>query len=151
LVKQLEEYSIDEIEKLYPKHQLLFIFDNSTGHAAFAKDALVVSKMNLEDGGAQPIMRDGWFEKDDIRVVDPMFYMKEVEIATYRTEEQKKLERSERRKQSKQTKKAREEALSQRQPQSQSQDQSNSSAVDTLRKRAKTQAQRQEEVEQALQ
>ena len=39
----------------------LFAFDNSTCHAAFNKDALVASKMNLNPGGKQPLMQDTYF------------------------------------------------------------------------------------------
>ncbi|CAG8856041.1 17457_t:CDS:2, partial [Gigaspora margarita] len=36
----------------------IFAFDNATSHIAFAKDALVASKMNLGPGGSVPKMRD---------------------------------------------------------------------------------------------
>ena len=37
----------------------MFAFDNSSNHAAFAADALVAQKMNLNPGGKQPKMRPG--------------------------------------------------------------------------------------------
>ena len=44
----------------YPKetHSLVFLFNQSSGHAAFASDALNVSQMNVNPGGAQPQLRD---------------------------------------------------------------------------------------------
>jgi hypothetical protein len=39
----------------------VFAFDNSSNHAAFRKDALVASRMNLNPGGKQPIMRNTYF------------------------------------------------------------------------------------------
>ena len=35
------------------------MFDNSCNHNAFADDALVVSRMNMKDGGKQPLLRNG--------------------------------------------------------------------------------------------
>ena len=35
------------------------MFDNSSNHNAYADNALVVSRMNLKDGGKQPLLRDG--------------------------------------------------------------------------------------------
>ncbi|KAH8922870.1 hypothetical protein BT69DRAFT_1297588 [Atractiella rhizophila] len=39
-------------EKYHPGDQALIMFDNSTGHGAFAADALVATRMNLGPGGA---------------------------------------------------------------------------------------------------
>jgi hypothetical protein len=35
--------------------------DNSQGHAAYPADALLVSKMNFNPGGAQARLHNGWF------------------------------------------------------------------------------------------
>jgi len=43
----------------------VFAFDNSSNHAAFSKDALVASRMNLNPGGKQPIMRDTYFAQNN--------------------------------------------------------------------------------------
>ena len=37
---------------------MIWFFDHSSGHTAFADDALNVNKMNVRPGGAQPKMRD---------------------------------------------------------------------------------------------
>ncbi len=58
--KQLKEKAIPYFEKTYPGKQILFIFDNSSGHTSYAKDVLVVKRMNQGLGGKKvPIMRDG--------------------------------------------------------------------------------------------
>lgn len=48
--------------------------DNSQGHSAYAKDALLVSRMNLRPGGKQAHMRDGWYLKDDERIIQSMTF-----------------------------------------------------------------------------
>lgn len=44
----------------YPPEQynILWLFDQSSGHTAMASDALVATRMNVSDGGAQPKMHD---------------------------------------------------------------------------------------------
>ena len=44
----------------YPKthNTLVFLFDQSSGHCAYANDALLAHKINVSDGGKQPFMRD---------------------------------------------------------------------------------------------
>ena len=44
----------------FPGCQALFAFDNASNHSSFAPDALVVSRMNRNPGGKQPLMRDGF-------------------------------------------------------------------------------------------
>ena len=39
----------------------VWVFDHSSCHAAMANDALDVNKMNVNPGGKQRIMRDGWW------------------------------------------------------------------------------------------
>jgi hypothetical protein len=39
----------------------VFLFDNSKCHGIMAPDALVANLMNVNPGGAQPKMRDGWY------------------------------------------------------------------------------------------
>ena len=48
----------------YPKEdgwRVVWIFDHSSCHAAMPDDALDVSKMNVNPGGKQRVMRDGWW------------------------------------------------------------------------------------------
>ena len=48
--------------------------DNSQDHAAYADDALLASKMNLNPGGAVPKLQDGWFMQDGCRITQPMVF-----------------------------------------------------------------------------
>jgi hypothetical protein len=50
---QLKEKAIPALEKQHPNCQLLFIFDNSSGHTSFASDALVASRMNFGPEGGK--------------------------------------------------------------------------------------------------
>ena len=59
---------IKEAEKIavakYPRQEgwrLVWIFDHSSCHAAMTNDALDVNKMNVNPGGKQRVMRDGWW------------------------------------------------------------------------------------------
>ncbi|KAH8793679.1 hypothetical protein DL96DRAFT_1478969 [Flagelloscypha sp. PMI_526] len=72
--QQLKERIIPAFEELHPPetHRALFFIDNSQGHAAYAEDALVVSRMNLRPGGKQAIMRDGWFLQDGQQIPHQM-------------------------------------------------------------------------------
>lgn len=49
-------------EALYLGYSFFFLFDNSTSHFVYAKDALQAKNMNKGIGGSQPILRDGWFD-----------------------------------------------------------------------------------------
>jgi hypothetical protein len=44
----------------FPNCQALFAFDNASNHCSFSEDALVAKRMNLNPGGQQPIMREGF-------------------------------------------------------------------------------------------
>ncbi len=48
--------AIDIFNRAYPKDIAVFAFDNSSGHACKAKDALVANRMNLGPAGKQPLM-----------------------------------------------------------------------------------------------
>jgi len=48
---QIAEYSADT-------HTIVWLFDHSSCHRAFAEDALNAKVMNIKPGGAQPCMRD---------------------------------------------------------------------------------------------
>lgn len=49
--------------------------DNSQGHAAYASDALLAQNMNLNPGGKQARLKDGWYiGPDRARVVQPMSF-----------------------------------------------------------------------------
>ena len=72
---QLKEKIIPTFERLHGAgHQALFLIDNSQGHAAYAEDALLVSRMNVNPGGKQAKLRDGWFMEDGVKVVQAMVF-----------------------------------------------------------------------------
>jgi len=48
--------------------------DNSQGHSAYLKDALLSSRINLRPGGKQARMKDGWFMQNDRKIVQPMIF-----------------------------------------------------------------------------
>lgn len=64
LIAQIETKMLPIFEALHPGCIGVFLFDNSTNHGAFAKDALSTSNMNLYPGGKQPKMRNGCYEKN---------------------------------------------------------------------------------------
>jgi hypothetical protein len=61
MLAQVINKVIPIFEKAYPDHIAVFAFDNSSGHACKAEDALVASRMNVNPGGKQPLMRDTTF------------------------------------------------------------------------------------------
>ena len=60
-------------EAKYPKesHTLVWLFDQSSGHCAFTKDALNVKQMNVRPGGVQPKMRDTTWRGEVQKMVLP--------------------------------------------------------------------------------
>ena len=63
MVKQVLEVGLKVFEKRYgPGCKGCWLFDNSSNHGVFASDALLAREMNLNCGGKQPVMRDGWYK-----------------------------------------------------------------------------------------
>lgn len=63
IAKQIPK-AVANFEKLHgPGVQGIFIFDNSSGHSAYAADALRAGNMNANPGGKQSLLRDGWYIK----------------------------------------------------------------------------------------
>ena len=61
---QLKE-AVKIVDAKYPKAdgwQVVWIFDHSSCHAAMPDDALDVSKKNVNSGGKQRVMHDGWWD-----------------------------------------------------------------------------------------
>lgn len=52
-------------ETTFPNSQVLFLFDHATSHTTYAEDALRVAPINLNSGGKQSNLRDGWYDKSD--------------------------------------------------------------------------------------
>ncbi|KAF9479683.1 hypothetical protein BDN70DRAFT_982834 [Pholiota conissans] len=70
-VEQLRSKIIPTFERMHG-YQALIMVDNSQGHSAYSKDALVASRMNLRPGGKQAIMRNGWFFRDRTKIPQEM-------------------------------------------------------------------------------
>ena len=73
--------AIDQFELLYPGCQLLLTYDNAPSHLVVRKGALSTPRMNMTDGGKQPIITQmGWFETIDLatntmkKVLQQMWY-----------------------------------------------------------------------------
>ncbi|KAJ3911371.1 hypothetical protein F5877DRAFT_93793 [Lentinula edodes] len=74
-IKQLKEKIIPTFEWLHgPQYQALSLINNSQGHAAYAEDALLATRMNLNPGGKQAWLRNGWFERDGNHFVQSMIF-----------------------------------------------------------------------------
>ena len=52
---QLED-TIDILTEVYPNHDFLFLFDQSSGHTKMREDGLNINKMNVAYGGNVPQM-----------------------------------------------------------------------------------------------
>ena len=79
IVQQVLNKAIPVFEKEHGKEcKACFLFDNSSNHGVFAEDALVAERMNLNSGGKQPLMRDGWYESSadfgSVRVPQKMWF-----------------------------------------------------------------------------
>jgi hypothetical protein len=72
---KIKEKIIPAFERAHgPGYQALIMVDNSQGHSAYSKDALVVLRMNVNPGGKQARMHDGWYFCDGKKVTQPMVY-----------------------------------------------------------------------------
>jgi hypothetical protein len=58
LVKQIVDSAIPIFEEAHPGCQALFVFDQSSAHAALPPDALKASEMNKSNGGKQRFQKD---------------------------------------------------------------------------------------------
>jgi hypothetical protein len=66
------DHVINMLRVMHPKARGIFFFDVSSNHAAKSRDALNAARMNVNEGGAQPLMREGWFIKNGERVTQKM-------------------------------------------------------------------------------
>jgi hypothetical protein len=72
---QIKEKIIPAFEEAHgPGYQALIVVDNSQSHSAYSTDALVVSHMNINPGGKQAHMHDGWFIRDGQKISQSMVY-----------------------------------------------------------------------------
>ena len=61
MVHQVLNIAIPIFEATFPTAQALFLFDHATSDTADAPDALRASHMNMDPGGKQPYLCNGWF------------------------------------------------------------------------------------------
>ncbi|CAK5267892.1 unnamed protein product [Mycena citricolor] len=68
-IDQIQNKIIGAFEDRHgPGYQMLLMTDHSQGHSVYAEDALLVSRMNVNPGGKQAHMRDGWFTQGFILI-----------------------------------------------------------------------------------
>ncbi|KAI6008156.1 hypothetical protein F5J12DRAFT_719681, partial [Pisolithus orientalis] len=73
-VKQVLVFLISFERAHGPGYQMLLMVGNSQGHSAYAKDALLASHMNVNPGGKQAHMQDGWFVCNGEKIIQPMIF-----------------------------------------------------------------------------
>ena len=72
---QLKEKFFLTFEQLHgPGFTAVVLVDNSQGHSAYGSDALLATQVNLNPGGKQPKMRDGWYVRDGQKITQPMVF-----------------------------------------------------------------------------
>ncbi|ETV79110.1 hypothetical protein H257_07846 [Aphanomyces astaci] len=84
VIRQVSSKVLPAFAALHPGRTALFTFDQSTNHAAYAADALRVNSMNLNPGGKQPKLRDGWYVVGSTRVAQPMSFPDDHPVAALR-------------------------------------------------------------------
>jgi hypothetical protein len=74
-VKQLVKKIIPAFEAAHPPgYQALIMVDNPQGHSAYGSDALLVSRMNMNPGGKQALLKNGWFVQNGERMTQAMVF-----------------------------------------------------------------------------
>ena len=66
---QIKTKALPIKEVLYPRYELLFMFDNATSHAIYAKDALQVAYINKRSDGQQPFLHTSWYRKVEGEII----------------------------------------------------------------------------------
>lgn len=61
LLQQIVDKALSAAEALYLGYKLWFMFDNTTNHSVYAKDALCVKNINENQGGQQFFLRPSWY------------------------------------------------------------------------------------------
>ena len=60
MVEHAARVALPVFHYAFPNCQALFAIDNAPNHCSFSEDVLVSKRMNLNPGGQQPIMREGF-------------------------------------------------------------------------------------------
>ncbi len=69
-LEQVDE-AIDVFNRKYPNHTAIFMFDNAPCHKTVSGDAISVDHMNVNPGGKQPKLRDGYWNGHVQKMVFP--------------------------------------------------------------------------------
>lgn len=93
LLRQTVDKALPIAEAVYPGYSFLFLFDNATSHSIYAEDALRANKMNKNDGGRQPFLRNGWFRKGETTYYQEMWYTREDTLTGNQVRVQKGIQR----------------------------------------------------------
>lgn len=72
VVDQIREKVLPIDQALYPKYQIIFMFDNAKNHAVFAKHAVWVASMSKRLGGVQSFLYGEWYEKSQQCQIQPI-------------------------------------------------------------------------------
>jgi len=75
MVQQTQK-AIRIFNQAFPNDIAVFAFDNSSGHACKAPNALVAQRMNLGPGGKQPVIQDTEFYSADGRHHQSMVFQR---------------------------------------------------------------------------
>ena len=63
-------------QALYPRYQIIFIFNNAKNHAVFFKYALQVADISKGVGGVQSFLYNRWYKKNQQRQIQFIWYSK---------------------------------------------------------------------------
>lgn len=62
------------VETLYLRYSLLSLFELITSHFMYSQNTLRIANINKAMGGEQLILRDSWYEKNNIWVIYPIIF-----------------------------------------------------------------------------
>ena len=82
LLDQIQNKALPIGKALYPSYGLLFMFDNATSHAVYAKDALQVGNMNKGSGDQQPFLCSSWYTGANREIITQQMYYLHSDLQT---------------------------------------------------------------------
>lgn len=56
-------------ETLYLGYSFVFLFNNANSHFVYIKNALPAKNMNMGARKKQPVLRNGWFDQNNNRII----------------------------------------------------------------------------------
>ena len=82
LLNQIQKKTLPIGETLYLGYALLFMFDNTTSHSIYAKDALQVANMNKGLEGQPAFLRPEWYTTPNKEVITQQMCELRINLAT---------------------------------------------------------------------